>query len=395
MSFDLKTLSRLPARRSSSSGRHRRRLRKEGRAAAAATRDSAPDFGLPGSPAGRSDPFRHGLSVGDDRRPDARRRRFGGALPVGETVVGRRGAGRSGARIRDRGGGLANAPRAPNWAVPRWVIVYNSGCRSSRSCPRSRRRITSPFERSRATRRRAFRTSSSSSRWRRLKRRRTCAPPPPRTPWSSAGTGPEEAVGFEVYRRLAQEKGYGTPLARIQSKDETSYRDRTAAYGTRYIYTVRALGNLDPPIISAPAGEREVDYRDVFPPSLPRSFVALGERSRARLRWRASTAKDVAGYILFRREPGTRLPSHHRRARHGQRVHRPRSRYGFFLRLQDPGRRPVGQRERGLGIRSKSRRDNHATLCQDALWNTPQIPDDAEPGTTPARCSYEMSISHQ
>ncbi len=57
-------------------------------------------------------------------------------------------------------------------------------------------------------------------------------------------------------------------------------------------------------ILSAEAGEREINYQDRFAPPLPARFVALGERGSVRLRWDRSNANEVAGYFLFRRDPG-------------------------------------------------------------------------------------------
>jgi len=116
-------------------------------------------------------------------------------------------------------------------------------------------------------------------------------------------TDDERAVGFDVFRRQASDRGYGEALERV-AKDQRSFVDATARYGERYIYTVRTVAGTEPLIHSAEAGEREIDYADRFAPPLPAGFVALGERGRVRLRWDASDASDVAGYRLFRREPG-------------------------------------------------------------------------------------------
>lgn len=112
-----------------------------------------------------------------------------------------------------------------------------------------------------------------------------------------------EMQGFAVYRRGAQERGYGEPIQTLPG-DARAYRDSGVEYGERYIYTVRSLASLTPPILSAEAGEREIDYVDRFAPALPANFVALGERARVRLRWDPSVDRDVAGYVLYRREPG-------------------------------------------------------------------------------------------
>lgn len=111
------------------------------------------------------------------------------------------------------------------------------------------------------------------------------------------------AVGFDVYRRDAQLRGYDKPLHRVPGTARR-YIDPSARYGERYIYTVRTVASAEPLVQSAEAGEREVLYEDRFAPPLPTSFVALGERGSVRLRWDASEADDVAGYLIYRQEPG-------------------------------------------------------------------------------------------
>jgi hypothetical protein len=112
-----------------------------------------------------------------------------------------------------------------------------------------------------------------------------------------------DLAGFDVYRREAQDRGYGAPIQQVPG-NTTTHLDRTAVLGKRYIYTVRGLAQTQPPIRSAEAGEREIDFQDRFAPPLPLNFVALGERGKVRLRWDASRAPDVAGYVIYRREPG-------------------------------------------------------------------------------------------
>jgi len=113
----------------------------------------------------------------------------------------------------------------------------------------------------------------------------------------------DRAIGFDVYRRLASLRGYGQPIARAKAEAD-NYLDRGARFGQRYIYTVRTTTSRKPLIESAAAGEVEVLYEDRFAPSLPRNFVALAEQGSVRLRWDASSAEDVAGYILYRQDPG-------------------------------------------------------------------------------------------
>ncbi len=112
-----------------------------------------------------------------------------------------------------------------------------------------------------------------------------------------------DTAGFDVFRRDAQNRGYGEPLGRASGK-ERKWLDASARFGSRYIYTVRAVVQAEPLIHSAEAGEREIDFQDRFPPPLPTNFVVLPERGAVRLRWDPSPADDVAGYLLSRRDPG-------------------------------------------------------------------------------------------
>ncbi len=121
--------------------------------------------------------------------------------------------------------------------------------------------------------------------------------------WQLAEEAAASVEGFDVFRREAQVRGYGEAIQRLAG-DVRRALDTTAEFGKRYIYTVRTVASAEPLIASAEAGEREIDYVDRFPPPLPRNFVALAERASVRLRWDKSEAADVAGYILYRREPG-------------------------------------------------------------------------------------------
>ena len=112
----------------------------------------------------------------------------------------------------------------------------------------------------------------------------------------------DDPQGFDIFRREAQVRGYGKRIGRVKG-DARRFRDRGARYDWRYIYTVRSVADLHPLIHSDQAGEREIEYRDHFAPPLPKNLVALAERARIRLRWDSSAAEDVAGYVIYRREP--------------------------------------------------------------------------------------------
>ena len=119
--------------------------------------------------------------------------------------------------------------------------------------------------------------------------------------WSYDDERPVE--GFEILRREATQRGYGEPLKFVKGQARDFF-DRTAAFGTRYIYAIRAVASQEPLVLSANSGEQEIEYEDRFAPEVPGNFVALAETGAVRLRWDPSPATDLAGYILYRREPG-------------------------------------------------------------------------------------------
>ncbi len=108
------------------------------------------------------------------------------------------------------------------------------------------------------------------------------------------------AAGYNIYRRGSQERAHGRPI-HVAGPQETSWLDTTARFGESYIYTVTALGQLQPIVESAITREQEVRYQDRFAPPPPGDLVALAEEGRVRLVWRASEADDLAGYIVYRR----------------------------------------------------------------------------------------------
>ena len=111
------------------------------------------------------------------------------------------------------------------------------------------------------------------------------------------------ATGYAVLRREATDPEWSAPLA-TAAADATSHLDRSAVYGTRYVYTVLALAGGDPPTESAPRYEREVDYRDVFPPAPPRGLRGIALAAEVRLVWEASPDADLAGYHVERSAAG-------------------------------------------------------------------------------------------
>lgn len=108
-------------------------------------------------------------------------------------------------------------------------------------------------------------------------------------------------LGYSVYRRSAQQRVQGRPLALLPGADTVSYLDQTAQFGQSYIYAVTAVSEREPFIESLVQREQEVRYVDRFAPEPPSELVALAEAGRVRLVWKAAEIADLAGYNVYRR----------------------------------------------------------------------------------------------
>jgi hypothetical protein len=114
----------------------------------------------------------------------------------------------------------------------------------------------------------------------------------------------EPLLGCLIYRRDAKNPAWGDFLHGTTLAEGSTYLDATAKYGNRYVYSLSAAASMDPRIESPLAGEQEVDYQDRFPPAPPVHLLALSEARRVRLVWERSAATDVAGYVVYRQDPG-------------------------------------------------------------------------------------------
>jgi fibronectin type 3 domain-containing protein len=118
----------------------------------------------------------------------------------------------------------------------------------------------------------------------------------------TADPAPEN--GYKVYRREAQVRAYGDAVATLLAPEVTTWTDWTAVLGTRYIYGVAAVGSADPLVESPISEERELLYRDLFPPAVPTHVVAFPEPGQVRILWDLSEEEDLAGFEVRRRIGG-------------------------------------------------------------------------------------------
>ncbi len=108
-------------------------------------------------------------------------------------------------------------------------------------------------------------------------------------------------VGYNVYRRPAEAQEFSTPVATTEA-EESSFFDTVAEMGQRWVYAVTAVGARG--VESPWGGQREIFYRDIYPPEAPTALVAIPDATGVRLLWRHSSPDDHAGFIVERTTDG-------------------------------------------------------------------------------------------
>jgi hypothetical protein len=108
------------------------------------------------------------------------------------------------------------------------------------------------------------------------------------------------------------------PLQLLRPVTAAEYRDSTFEFGQTYVYSVRSATPAGTePVESADSNVVVVAAKDVFPPAMPQTVVAVlvpaaaGEPAYVDLTWAISPEADLAGYAVYRSEqagaPGERL----------------------------------------------------------------------------------------
>lgn len=107
----------------------------------------------------------------------------------------------------------------------------------------------------------------------------------------------ETVTGYNVYRRSADESVFSQPVG-TTPPDQAWFVDTAAAMGERWVYAVTALGARG--VESGWGNQREIFYRDVYPPPAPTALVAIPDAEGIRLLWRHQPPDDHAGYVVIR-----------------------------------------------------------------------------------------------
>ena len=108
--------------------------------------------------------------------------------------------------------------------------------------------------------------------------------------------------GYEVYRADSATPALPQLLVATSA---TSYQDQTFAFGTSYIYTVRAVVHGGDSTARTPESNRvEIAAIDRFPPAAPQNLRAIAVPGAVELAWSPNTEPDLAGYTLYRSDGG-------------------------------------------------------------------------------------------
>jgi len=117
------------------------------------------------------------------------------------------------------------------------------------------------------------------------------------------GSEPALAKGYNIYR---QEKGGAAFRVNTAMVAGTSFADKDALFGQSYRYLVRASVTAAEPFLESDDSPAvDVFPKDVFPPAVPAGLSAATGPEFITLIWDANKEKDLAGYLVWRKDEGS------------------------------------------------------------------------------------------
>jgi hypothetical protein len=125
--------------------------------------------------------------------------------------------------------------------------------------------------------------------------------------WNPVSTPERVAVYRQEMNANGQPAGAAQRLALLPAS-QTSYLDSSTVWNRTFVYRVRAVaGSNAREVESLDSTPVRVTPRDVFPPSVPVGLQAVlaADSNAVDLSWEPVSSADLAGYRVYRREPGS------------------------------------------------------------------------------------------
>ena len=127
-------------------------------------------------------------------------------------------------------------------------------------------------------------------------------------PMNTDGTDSFPFAGYEVCRSENADMSSSAVIHPDLLKN-ASIEDRDFGFDKTYYYAVRTIGSpQNPRAESLLSKTLAVTTRDVFPPAPPGDLNSMIESGSVVLLWGPSSSHDVAGYRVYRKEPGDAAP---------------------------------------------------------------------------------------
>ena len=118
------------------------------------------------------------------------------------------------------------------------------------------------------------------------------------------GSTPPRFVGYNVYKTEDPAHFPADPINR-EPVAAAEITDPEFQFDSTYYYEVSTVGSIKGPNAeSPPSAALRVTPRDTFPPGAPQNLNAVVDGGVVILLWGPAAGNDVAGYRVYRREPG-------------------------------------------------------------------------------------------
>jgi hypothetical protein len=114
---------------------------------------------------------------------------------------------------------------------------------------------------------------------------------------------PARIAGYKIFRSEDSK----IPLSPVNTDMivEREFKDGNFQFDKTYYYRISVVGSIQNPYAeSLPSDAIAVSAKDIFPPQPPGNFHAVFQDGAAYLLWVPSPSTDVAGYRIYRLEPG-------------------------------------------------------------------------------------------